>query len=157
MDDFQNRSGARVELLIHQMRRAMNDVDLEAEVLQAVRAFESEQTAANHRSAPLPARVLRHAMAIFERAKPEDAGLHASVTQSQARQRRNEGAAAGRDDQVVVGLVGAVGAEHAAGKAKDANSANTRMQPDAVALVPGEGIELDFDSPAAIRRALPTA
>ena len=145
---LQDSAGGSIKLLVHQVGRAMDDVDFETETLQPVRAFKPEQTAADHRRALFPARVVRHAAAIVKRAKPEDAGFHAAVALRQPGQRRNEGAAAGRDDQIVVRLFGSVGSEHAAGEAEDARGVDARMQPDAVLLVPCERIENDFGSPA---------
>ena len=113
---LQDRAGGGIKLLIHQMRRAMDDVDFETETLQPVRAFKPEQAAADHRGAPFAGRVVRHPAAIFKRAKPEDAGFHAAVAQRQPRNRRNEGAAAGRDDQLVVRLFGSVGIRSRGGR-----------------------------------------
>src|SRR5215469_15748710 len=108
----------------------MYDVDFETETLQPVRAFKPEQAPSDHRRAFLPVRVVCHAGAIVQRAKPEDTRFRAAVGRRQPENRRNEGAAAARDNKLVIWFFGAVGSNHAAGEAQDLRGADSRMESD---------------------------
>ena len=98
-------ASAGVELRFHQVRHQMDDVGFETPVQEAARGLETQQPAADDRG---PARRVageaHDALAIVERAKDEDALFEAPVFVAHVRERRNHGAAAGRDDQRVVSL-----------------------------------------------------
>ena len=82
----------------------MHHADLEPEILQSTRRFETEQAAADHRGALLALCPCRDLAAIVQRAEHEDARLETAIGHGGSFHRRNEGTAAGRDDQLVVGL-----------------------------------------------------
>ena len=76
--------------------------------LEAARGFEAEQPSADHGNGHLAFGVFRDAAAIFERAKHKDAGLERSIWHGGPFHLGDEGTAASGDDQLVVGLGGAV-------------------------------------------------
>ena len=102
--DFRMAPPRRIELLLHQMRGRVDHVHLAAVVEQAARRFQPQQAAADHRRLRL--RLLRaagDAVAVVEGAEAEDAGLAACRRLVEdACDRRDEGAAAGGDQQRVV-------------------------------------------------------
>src|ERR1700691_1041906 len=140
----QDRAGGGVELLIHQMGRSMDNVDLEAKTAQSVRALEAEKTTADHSRALFPVGVLGHARAVVECAKAEHARLHRAVRRFQPRKRWDIGPAAGCDNQQVIRLLGPISADHAAGQAQDTRGVHTRVQADTIFLVPLDRVEQNF-------------
>ena len=105
---LQDGAGLRIELLVHQVVAAMNHVHLHAEVLQSARRFQPQQTAADDSSAARPVGILGDLAAIVQRPKDKHAGLVCPSGMRHAFNRRNVGAAAGGDDQLVIRLDGAV-------------------------------------------------
>ena len=103
---------------------------LRAVVEQAARRFQAQQPAAEHGGPRHFDGVAGDFGAVVDRAEDEDAGLVAAVRQRQALHRRHEGTAAGRDQQLVVGLLRAVGARHDFGAAVDLGHAHPGMQRD---------------------------
>ena len=86
--------------------------------------FQAEQTAADHGHVTVTVGVLDHRGGVVERAEPEDPGDQSLVVHPQAVDRREEGTAAGGDDEFVVAHDGAVIGEHRLGVAVDAHHAH---------------------------------
>ena len=92
-----------IELRFHQMLAEMDDMHLAAVIQQAARRFEPEQAAADHDRFLAGFACSRdHAVAVVERAEPEHAGFSSPSGVLSTFHRRNEGAAAGRDQKLVV-------------------------------------------------------
>ena len=105
---LQDRAAGGVELHFHQMPGQVNDVHLAAVVDQSARRFQAQQAAADDGGAPALLGLRNDAVAVVDGAKAEDAGLDLAVRAVHAGHRRNERAAAGRDQQLVVALADAV-------------------------------------------------
>jgi hypothetical protein len=115
---------APVELRLHQVRHQVDDVDVQPRVDEAAGRFESEQAAADDRSATHPVHKREDTVAVVECAEDEDAAFERDVRgrspRSPAHGRghrrqpldwRNQRLAAGGDDERVIWLDGSVGAD----------------------------------------------
>ena len=100
-----SRRRLRADLGVHQVRAGVHHVDRQAVALQPAGGLQSEQAAADdHRPAVVVVPgVLDHPPGVVDRAEREHAGQQVAVVGAQALDRRHERAAAGREDQLVVG------------------------------------------------------
>ena len=72
---FEDRAGRRIDLLIHQMHRVMEDVHFNTELHQRASAFQAEQAASDHGRAALACNVCSYALTVSESAEAKDARL----------------------------------------------------------------------------------
>ena len=96
-------AGQRVQLHVHEPGHQVNDVHLDAAVHQPAGCFQPQQAAADYGRFPHLASVVDDFGAVVQGAKHEHAGLVGTIFFHQPVHRRHEGAAAGGDDQLVVG------------------------------------------------------
>jgi hypothetical protein len=135
-----------VDLHLHEMPAEVHDVHLATVVDEATRGFESQEAAADHRGAAALLRLRHDAVAIVDAAEAEDPRPHPAVGAVHAGHGWNEGAAAGRDQQLVVALADAARGDDGLARAIDRVDPGARagMQLDAVLLVPVERIDENF-------------
>ena len=138
-----NIAGARIELRLHQMRHQMNDVGFQAPVQKAAGRFQPQQPSANHSGAARGLRAAHDALAIVQRAKHEHTLLEDAVLVAHVRERRNDGAAAGGDDQRVVSLRQPAGRRHRSVVQINLLDALAGMKRDALGRVPRHRIDED--------------
>jgi hypothetical protein len=141
---FRDAAGRAVELLLHEMRGEVDDMHLAAELQEPARGLEAQEAAADHHGLrPWPGR-LHDAVRVVQRAEGEDAGPQSGALGRHAGDGRDEGAAAGGDQQLVIGFDPALGGAHLPGRPVDLDHAMPGMQPDRVLLVPAELVEEDL-------------
>jgi hypothetical protein len=127
----------RVELLVHQAARHVNDADLHSLAQQAVGRFQPEQAAADdHGLAALPCRG-QHRVDVVDVTEADHA------RQLVPRHGDDEGFRAGRDEQPVVSDREARRGVHDALLAVDAHHRVARVEQDAVGVVPCARVEHD--------------
>ena len=130
-----------IELGLHEIGPVMDHMDGAAMVEQAARRFEAEQAAADHHRG-LGGRSTRDdAVAVVEAAEREHARTKRAVRLVHAFHRRHEGAAAGRDHELVVVRNQAFLGADAFGGAVDVGDAMPRMERHVVLVVPGERVQ----------------
>ncbi len=110
----QQRAAAGVELHRHQLRRELDHVRLEAERLQRIGRFETQQATAHHHADTRALRRLPDGVEVVQRA------VHEAARPLAARHRRHERIRAARDHQRVVGQRVAGRRGHRARRAVDA-------------------------------------
>jgi hypothetical protein len=140
---FQDRAGGGIELHLHEMAGEVHDMDLAA-VVQAAGGFQAEQAAADHGSASALLGLGDDGAAVIDGAKAEHPRLDGAIRAVDARHRRDEGAAAGRDQQLVVALPNAVRGHHDLGRSVDFADQRTGMQLDVVAFIPFQRMDEYF-------------
>src|SRR5262249_53662199 len=134
---FQVAAAGEVELALHQRVHQVDDGDVTALHLQATRRFQPKQAAANHDCLYALACALQEGACIVEIAENVDAFLFCSF------HRRNQGIAAGREEQFVEGCYGAVVAGDSLQGRVDVNNANAEAKLNFVLLVPVERVQDD--------------
>jgi hypothetical protein len=135
--------GLGVELGVHQPRRGVHELDLQAVALQGARGLQAEQAAAHDHGPPAAAGGLEHGAGLVDGPEPEDAGQQVAVLAPHALHRRDERVAAGGQHQVVVGGHRAVGAVHLLGRGVDPLGPDAGPQDHAVVGVPVVAVEDD--------------
>src|SRR5262249_55547252 len=138
------RRPRRVELLVHEMRREGDDVNLAPVAEQTPRGLQAEEATPDDRGALRLRGLGAGGVAVLERAGSDPARAQAAALPLYVGDRRDEGAAAGGDDELVVGLKNAARAEDALGDAIDVDCLHARVQAHLVLLVPSEAIEKDL-------------
>ena len=133
-----------VELLLHQVAREMDDRYLQAEVLQTARGLETEEPAADDRRALPAAGVRRDVAAVAQRTEHEHPAHERAVRGTQAFNRRKKRTAAGRDDQLVVGLGLAVFVDDVPGLAQDAGNTPAGTKANPLLGVPRKRVQEDL-------------
>ena len=116
---------------------------LAAMVDEAVRGFQAQQAAADHRGAAALLRLRHDAIAVVDAAEAEHARPHLTVGTVHAGHGWNKRAAAGRDQQLVVALADAARGDDGLARPIDLldPGARARMQLDAALPVPVERID----------------
>src|SRR5580658_10878773 len=100
---LQDRTAGLVELLVHEMPAEMNDMDLAAMIDQPAGGLQPQETAADHHGTrALPGR-RDDPVAIVDRPEAKDAPFQRPVRAADPGNGRDEGAAAGRDQKLVIG------------------------------------------------------
>ena len=125
----------------------MNHVHLQAEVLQPASGFEPQQPTSNDGRALPPFGVFGDLAAVVQRTEDKHAGFEAAIRHRGTFHLRDEGPAAGGDDEFVVRLRVTILAVDQPHPREQARGAQTRQQVNVVFLVPGEGVEKDFVLP----------
>ncbi len=115
----------------------MNHADITALQLQAARRFQPQQAAADHYGLHTRARTLEHAPRVVQIAEGED------VLLIYARDGRDEGRAAGGDQQLVVLDDTAVIARDGSLLRINIGDAHTQLQTDMILLIPIEPVDGD--------------
>ena len=103
--------------------------------------FQPQQAAADYGRFLHLVSVVDNFGAVVQRAEHEDAGLVGTIFFDQPVHRRHEGAAAGGDDQLVVGHQQPAGTVGHLPLAVDADDADAGVQLDAVLLVPVQRVD----------------
>ena len=109
--------------------------------LHAAGRLQAQQTTADHRDALLAAGIAHHRHGVVQRAKAEDSRCQRRVIRPQAFYRREEGAAAGGQHQLVVPDGRPIIGVDPVGEPVNADYPHPGMQPNAVVAIPVPGVE----------------
>src|SRR5580658_8960104 len=129
----------------------MHHVDLEPEVLQAARGLEPEEPPSDDGRAPLSRGIAGNFSAVVKRSEYEHSRFALPYRRPQTFHRRDEGHAARRDEEPVVGLDDPVVTDDLSRRPMDIGDTHSGVEGDLVVLVPGERIEKDL---ALVRRSV---
>ena len=143
---------AGIELRLHQVRHQVDHVRLETPVQKATRRFQSQQPSADHRGRARGRRGAHDALAIVQRAKHEYALLERAVLVADVGERRDDGAAAGCDNQLVVLLREAVSGDDLLRAHIDPLDPLACMERDVPGRVPGHRVDEDVIGLVAARQ-----
>jgi plasmid stabilization system protein ParE len=141
---LQDRASRRVELGFHEVLGQVDNVDLATVIEQAARRLQPEQPAADHRDALRLFGRGDDVVTVLDGAEREDAGPQPAVRGVGALHRRDERAAARRDQQLVVAFERAVGGQDKPRREVDVRHPRAGVQHDAVLLVPRERVDEDL-------------
>ena len=140
---LEDRPTLGVELQVHQVGGLVDEVDLEAVVEHPPCRLQTEQPSSDDGHPAVAVGVAGHLVAVVDRAEAEDACLRRPVGPVQALEGREEGAAPGGDDQLVVRHGGAVVGEDLLRPPVDLGHPDAGVQRDAVVPVPRQRVEED--------------
>ncbi|SKX83638.1 Uncharacterised protein [Mycobacteroides abscessus subsp. abscessus] len=139
----QHRATGFVELSVHQDRTGMHHRRRHTTAVKTVRRFESEQSAADDHRVFGVVGVGDDRRGVVKAAKAEYAAQLRGVVDPQPLDGREEGTAAGGDDQLVVGHPRTVIGENDFGVRVDPDHPHPGAQVDSVVAVPIDGVEVD--------------
>jgi len=143
-DRTQDGRARGIELLVHERRTEVDHVDLAAMVEEPPRGLEAEQAPADDGRLLDRGRRLHDGVAVVQRPEAEDARAELAVRREHALDGGDEGAAAGRDDQLVVRLDDAARSVNDLARPVDPERADAGVEADPVLVVPCEAVEEDL-------------